>query len=215
VLLHGEQVFDVRAVSANAPVVTITNPSAPAEWPAGTVQTLAWEGSDADGDALRYTVLFSADGGGEWQVMATELSESSLPIDVDAMAGTTDGRFRVIATDGVNTGAAESASVTIPNKTPVAQISEPVSGATFIPGQLVVLYGNAIDLEEGTLPEDALSWSSDRQGELGTGVSLPVNNLEPGEHVITLTVADSEGATASATTTLFVGYRTHLPLISD
>lgn len=214
VLLHGDQVFDVRAVSANAPVVTITNPAAPADWPAGTVQTLTWEGGDADGDTLRYTVLFSADGGDEWQIMATELATSSLPIDVDAMAGTIDGRFRVIATDGVNTGAAESASVTLPNKTPVAQISEPVSGATFIPGQLVVLYGNAIDLEEGTLPEEALAWSSDRQGELGTGVSLPVNNLEPGEHVITLRAQDSQGATATATTTIFIGYQNYLPLIN-
>jgi hypothetical protein len=213
-LVHDGQVLDQRAVSANAPTVTVTNPSAPAEWAAGTTQTLTWTGTDADGDALRYTVLFSHDGGATWSIMATELVTPSLDIEVDAMAGTDDGRFRIVATDGINTGFAESAPVKIPNKAPIAQISDPTNGRSFLPGALVVLQGAALDLEDGRLPDEALHWSSDKQGDLGVGPSLPVNNLEPGEHIITLSVQDSKGVAASATTKIWVGHTLYLPTIN-
>jgi hypothetical protein len=214
VLAHNDQVIDQRTVSANAPAVTVTNPAAPAQWEAGTIQNLAWEGSDADGDSLSYSVLFSADGGQTWSIMATGLTTPSLAIEVDALAGTQDGRFRIVATDGVNTGAAESASVQIANKAPIAQINDPVAGRTFLPGALVVLQGAALDLEDGRLPDEALHWSSDLQGDLGVGPSLPVNHLQPGEHVITLSVADSNGVPATAQTKITVGFQTFLPAIS-
>jgi hypothetical protein len=213
-LVHSGQVFDQRTVSANAPVVIVTNPAAPAQWGAGTIQTLTWEGSDADGDSLSYSVLFSADAGQTWSIMATGLTTPSLAIEVDALAGTQDGRFRVIATDGVKTGAAESASVQIANKAPVAQINDPGAGSTFLPGALVVLQGAALDLEDGRLPDEALNWSSDLQGDLGVGPSLPVNNLQPGKHVITLSVADRAGAPTTAQTQITVGFQTFLPTIS-
>jgi hypothetical protein len=214
VLLHNDQVLDNRLVSNNAPTVTITNPATPAEWPAGSVQSLAWQGSDADGDSLSYTVFFSPDGGATWQIMATELVTPVLSIVVDDMAGTDDARFRVVATDGILIGSAESASVKIPNKAPIAQISDPADGRIVVPGALVVLQGAALDLEDGHLGDEALHWSSDKQGDLGSGPSIPVNNLQPGEHQITLTVQDSQGATASDTVKVYVGLRTYLPLVN-
>jgi hypothetical protein len=77
-----------------------------------------------------------------------------------------------------------------------------------------VLQGAALDLEDGRLGDDALKWASDKQGNLGSGPSLPVNNLQPGEHVITLSVQDSQGAAASATAKILVGYQVYMPSIS-
>jgi hypothetical protein len=71
-----------------------------------------------------------------------------------------------------------------------------------------------LDLEDGRLGEEKLNWSSDKQGALGTGASLPTNTLQPGEHLITLSVADSQGATGNTTVKLLIGHELFLPLIN-
>jgi hypothetical protein len=43
------------------------------------------------------------------------------------------------------------------------------------------------------LPDDELVLSSDQQGGLGVGHSVPLSVLEPGTHVITLAAKDSFG----------------------
>jgi len=213
-LLHNDRVLDERPVSANPPQVQITSPTEPVVWRAGTAQTLTWQGSDPDGDPLVYAVFYSHDGGAHWQLLASELAEPSFTVEVDALAGGSDVRFRVVATDGLHTAYDETdAAITVPNKAPVVVITNPVSGQAFAPGALVVFQGTATDLEDGALSEAALHWSSDRQGSLGIGSSLAVNTLQPGEHTVTLTATDRYGQTASATVTVFVGHRVYLPLL--
>lgn len=211
-LVHGGDVLDQRSVSANPPVVSIVSPTVKVDWPAGTMQTLKWQGSDADGDTLSYTVLYSSDGGVNWQTLVTGLQDTSLEINVDAMAGTNDARFRVLATDGINTAYVETPNpISIPNKPPLLTIIEPGDGASFSPGDLVLLQGSATDLEDGKLDDSELHWSSDRQGNLGDGPSLPLTSLEPGWHVITLKVYDSYGVSSSKSLSIFIGERNYLP----
>jgi hypothetical protein len=116
-LVHGGETLDEVAISANAPVVNITDPAAPESWEAGTTQTIAWTASDLDGDALSYSVYYSHDGS-EWHILEAGLSETSYQVDVDSLAGGAATHFRVVATDGVNIGQDESAAVTVPNKPP-------------------------------------------------------------------------------------------------
>jgi hypothetical protein len=211
VLLQGDRVLDERPVSAHNPTVVIHNPDSPAVWPAGSTQTVKWEGADEDGDALHYSVLYSHDGGVSWGLVAAGLEENSYDAPVDAFAGSAEGRFRVVASDGVNTGFAESAPVTIPNKVPVITITNPADGEAIVPGGLVVMQGLAVDLEDGSLPDGALLWSSDRMGELGSGPSLPRNDLTTGWHTISLRAQDSAGASGQASIRLYIGHRLHLP----
>ena len=146
--------------------------------------------------------------------MATGLTTTTYQVEVDQFAGGNDARFRVVATDGINIATDESAPVTIPNKAPTALIADPVDGARFVPGALVVLQGSAIDLEDGRLADEALQWTSDRQGNLGTGPSIPLSALEPGLHTITLQTQDSDGATATDAISIFIGYEMYLPIVT-
>lgn len=214
-LMHGNEILDQRSVSANPPQVSITDPVGSVEWPAGTTQTLSWSGSDPDGDSLSYSVLYSSDGGVGWQLLIAGLTETSLDLQVDALAGTNDARFRVVATDGVNTAFDETPNpISVPNKPPWVVITEPEDQAVFAPGSLVLLKGSATDLEDGNLPDEALHWSSDRQGSLGIGPSLPMTSLEPGWHLITLSVVDSYGIPGSETRKIFIGHVNYLPVIT-
>jgi len=215
VLVYNDQVLDSTAVSPNAPQVLITAPTGAEDWAAGSTHTLTWQALDLDGDPLVYAVFYSYDAGATWSLLASDLGIASLDIDTDAMAGGSDVRFRVVATDGLNTGFDETdEAISIPNKLPTASILTPDNNTLFQPGELVVLQGIGVDMEDGTLPDEALHWSSNVQGSLGDGPSVPLNALQPGKHIITLTATDSLGAHSTAETTIFIGYRVYLPQLA-
>jgi hypothetical protein len=56
-------------------------------------------------------------------------------------------------------------------------------------------------------------WSSNRQGELGIGPSVPINSLASGTHIITLTVTDSFGIAASTSVKIYIAYPMYTPLV--
>jgi hypothetical protein len=122
----------------------------------------------------------------------------------------------VAATDGVNTAVDETdQAITIPNQAPTATILSPINGSVTVPGGLVVLQGSGTDMEDGTLADERLVWSSDRQGELGIGPSVPLNTLEAGKHVLTLTVTDSYGIPAQASVEIEIAYPLFVPLVEQ
>ena len=135
-------------------------------------------------------------------------------MDVNAFAGGPTARFRVVATDGVNIGIGESAPVSIPNQAPYAVIVNPENGGAYSSGNLVIFSGSGVDMEDGRIPDGQLAWSSNRQGALGVGPSLPVNTLQPGQHTITLTATDANGQSGTATINVFIGERLYLPGIA-
>ena len=213
VLLQGNQVLDTRLVSANAPQVLITSPTQVVTWTSGTY-TVTWTASDADGGPLSYSVLYSNDSGANWVLLANELTDQFFGVDADALAGGSDARIRVVASDGVNIGYDETdVVIVVPNKAPYAIITNPLAGQVVAPGALLVLQGTATDLEDGGLPDSALHWSNDRQGSLGIGPSLPLNVLQAGAHVITLTAIDSHGQTTNVSVPIYVGHRVYLPVV--
>lgn len=92
-----------------------------------------------------------------------------------------------------------------PNESPTATISSPDDGATFDVGAAVVFEGSASDPEDGDLSGGSLEWSSDVDGNLGTGTSVTVSDLSEGAHQITLEATDSEGANGSDAVSITVG----------
>jgi hypothetical protein len=212
-LVYKGQTLDERIVSGNSPTVEITEPVAASVWQAGETQKLSWKGDDPDQDTLHYAVFYSHNAGQNWQLLASELSDTTLEVAVDSLAGGIDTRFRVVATDGVNTGMGETPNVIeVPNKAPMPVLLEP-SSTLFAPDVVVVLRGSATDLEDGSIPEDKLVWSSDVQGELGKGYEVAINTLTPGPHTLTLTAMDSNGLSGSVSVSVFVGYGNYLPAV--
>lgn len=81
------------------------------------------------------------------------------------------------------------------NRPPDVTITEPADGSTFEEGQTVTFRGMASDPEQGSLSGDALVWTSDLDGRLGTGTSVEAPSLSRGDHGIALRATDERGAT--------------------
>lgn len=203
-IYYGSQQLISRSVSAHAPQVTLTHPNG-GELLDGAQITVSWTASDADGDALTYTLEYSVDGGAQWRPLGSGITGSSLVLDAASVPGTEQGLFRILASDGVNTTQDESDGVfTVSGKAPQVRITSPQSGASYLPGQPVALIGEAIDVEDGSPEDAAFSWRSDLDGVLGTGRMLHVTDLSEGTHVVTLTVTDTDGQQRSADVTIHI-----------
>jgi hypothetical protein len=201
-----------RDLSPNAPEVTLLNPLGGETWEADGDYTIAWNASDADGNPLWFDVAFSSDGGESWQVIATRLQLTNLQVSGDQFPGTTSAQVRIYASDGLRTSQATSGIFNIEDKGPTVHITLPLDGSSVPPNIPVMLTGYAYDWEDGMLPGDTFTWSSDQAGNLGTGNQM-LTNLSQGWHAITLTVSDSDGMTASTSIHVYSGYKLHLPLV--
>jgi hypothetical protein len=193
-----------RKASAHTPQVQLLAPLGGETWPAGGKASIRWSGSDADGDALFYTVQYSLDNGVSWQTVAANLTITSVDLDLAWLAGADQARVRVLASDGMHTSIAQTATpLRVANKPPVAAILAPVDGATLVAGQPVTVRGIATDREDDPLPADNLTWILDGI-PIGQGDTLHLTRLTTGAHQLTLRSVDSGGlqATASSTFTL-------------
>ena len=193
-----------RSVSATAPTVRVISPNG-GEVLSGAETMVRWKGKDDDDDDLVYAIQYSPDAGATWETVAVELTASPFAVPLDVLPGSETALFRVIVSDGVHSGEDESDGIfQVESKPPLAHISSPRHLASYTSGQQIVMEGEGFDTEDGILGDDALSWSSDLQGELGTGQLLAVTDLQTGAHTITLQVMDSDGSSASATVLIYV-----------
>ena len=205
VVVHGAQELASRPVSAHVPQVTLVSPNG-GEVLDGPQIGLRWSASDADGDPLTFALDYSVDGGAQWRAVRHGITATHLLLDAAQIPGTTAGKFRVIASDGVNTAQDETdGTFTVPDKAPLVEITSPPDGAAYIPGQPVALIAVAIDLEDGTLGDAALAWTSSLSGTVGTGQMVHVTDFITGTHVITVTATDSGGHQTAAARTITVG----------
>ena len=163
---------------------------------------VSWRAEDADGDALRSTLLYSSNGGQTWQVLAVDLPDTSLELDPAMLSGG-EACFRVIVSDGLNEAEAVSSPLSLPDRPPLVYISSPW-GDTFAMDEPVILNGYAYDLEEGELPPAQLQWLDAEGQPLGQGPRLDITGLSPGEHRIILQARDATGQTARAEVTITV-----------
>ncbi len=108
--------------------------------------------------------------------------------------------------DGFSTTATRNIVVQAPHP-PVVSVYWPASNSHFLNGTPVILKASAADYEEGILNNNRVTWSSSINGNLGTGKTITVNNLVPGNHVISATAIDTTGLTTTVTIQVIVDQR--------
>ncbi len=201
-----------RTRSPSAPTIgPITSPTL-----GQTINTfpgpIVWSGSDADGDLVTYIVQYSRDNGANWEVLAANTPNTSLPFDADyllpgSLSTVSPGssRIRIIATDGFNTAMRLSDPFIVTNRAPLATIEQPAAGARFLPGETVRFRGSGFDPENGNLDPAIHShtWTVNSTS-IGSGADIVyTTGFAPGAYTATLTVRDGlnvAGATSIAFT---------------
>jgi len=199
-LLKGSDILDSIAVSATDPSASFVSiPSGRVE---GTV-TVSWQGSDADGDALVYSLFYSPDGVLRIPLVE-ETAATSYQWDSTWVPSGSAPRLTLVASDGVRATVVDSSTFDVADRPPEVAISLPVDGDVYPAGTPVPLSGHLNDAEDGFGGETPLDWSSSRDGALGSGTIFSVATLSEGTHVITATGRDSAGNTGSDSVTITV-----------
>ena len=110
----------------------------------------------------------------------------------------TDGGGR---TDSVSTAVQVPTST---NQAPTASMTSPSNGTSAVQGTSIPFAGSGADPEDGALSGSSLTWTSSRDGQIGTGTWFATSSLSVGSHVITLTARDAQGLTGSATRSITI-----------
>lgn len=158
---------------------------------------LAWDAKDPDGDELTFVVQYRPDDASPWRSVGLPTTETSAVIPFENLPSGEQARFRVWASDGINTTIAESPAFVVANRPPSLDVLSPRSGAVFVEGQAIALEAHAYDADAGGLDGEHLQWSSSRDGLLGKGRQLTVASLSEGRHVIEVRADDGRGKQAS------------------
>ncbi len=85
---------------------------------------------------------------------------------------------------------------------PIVTINSPVSGDIFATGEEIVFEGQAA---YRVFVDDAYVWTSDKDGQIGTGPTFPSADLSEGEHLITLAITNPRGQTGESSISITVG----------
>ncbi len=202
---RGSETVAASEVSASAPSVSVTAPTAGQTFSASTVE-VSWTGSDADGDDMVYHVHYSDDGGATYSTVGAGLTSTSLVIDRDQLAGSTRARFLVIASDGTRSTTAQSPVFTVAENRPAVIVHSPAEGRVYGGESIVVLDATGIDTEDGVLADSALVWTSSLDGQIAAGgyARIATGTLTEGTHVLAVTATDSSAMTASVSVTVTV-----------
>lgn len=213
VFLRGDTAIHTITRSPSVPKVRLLSPKGGDSWDKG-VQTIAWTASDSDGGVLTSHLRYSPDGGETWHALAANLKGTAFEVDVSGLPGGTNALVQVLISDGFNTTAdSNDTPFQVSRRPPAVLLMQPPDDLRLRPGQALFMQGAASDPEDGPLAGSVLVWTSDIDGELGSGEALAVNGLSSGHHRLTLAATDSDGVEGEANVDVYVGESLAMPLI--
>lgn len=204
----------IIAASPGIPEVTIVEPAVGAVLGEDSI-VLTWTGTDADGDTLSYLVQYSPDGGATWRSLVADYSGNSVELAHDQFVASDNGQIRVTVSDGFNTASTVRSGFSVSNNAPATYINNPEQGRLYVGTDIIMFQAVALDTEEGNLTGDALVWSSDLDGPLGTGALLELagSTLSEGVHLITATGTDADGLLGSAQVEIQIAHESPAELV--
>lgn len=190
VVERDDRVLVERVAAGDAPSIRILEP--PRQGATSGRTAVRWEATDPDGDALRYTVLYSPTGRQPWQVRAAFLLQQELTLDVGRLEPGPAPTLRVIASDGVHEGEASVpftldaplsvlATLPAPGDTVEADVEPMIAFGTDV-GEVGVR--EALSLRAADGPRVTANISLDAGAR--RGYLLPLEPLEPGRYTLTL-----------------------------
>jgi len=164
--------------------------------------TIEWLVDNPNGANKRANVSYSPDGGPPWQELATHIEGNRFELDAGYVPGGVRGLVEVTVLNGTESASAVVSLGAVPDKAPNVGITR--LPAMVLPNRPIELAATAVDLEDGMIVGDRLTWTVNA-AVLGTGPVLQIlEGLPIGRHVVNVTAVDSAGNFDSAETTLVV-----------
>jgi len=159
----------------------------------------------SDGIGLRASAFDTEDGDLGGSIRWSSDRDGFLGAGASLTRHLSGGRHVLTATvtDSASTIRTAVVSIAVENTPPTVSISTPAAGATFATDQPIAFAASASDFDDGDL-SGGLRWTSNVVGPLGTGAALS-RTLPKGTHVITASISDAAGASASDSVTISVG----------
>ena len=214
-LKHDDVVLDTIQPSLNPPLVVVTTPGGGETW--SGQETISWQASDADGDPLQFTILYSPNEGDSWYPVAVNLTGTEYIVDVSRLPGGEGGKIQIIATDGFHTVQAQSdGTFTVPHPALIVTIDTPADRQRLLPSDWIRLAGSVSAVTGVAVENATFVWSIDGQ-EVEIGPEANIQLVE-GNYEISLTVYDDQGNLGEDSVTIIVTpylNALYLPLVQD
>ena len=171
----------------------------------GSPTTLRIEWTDVEGEQ-NYRVTATPDDGSPEFIDLASSNATFFEFPGASVGATYTAQVCAIFAGDVEECSATATYTVAENQAPVVTITAPVDLDEYFDTETILFEGSATDAEDGELTGTSLVWTSDVDGEIGTGVTLEVPGSvpTPGPHVITLTATDSEGATGESSVNITI-----------
>ncbi len=190
-LLSKGRVLAERAASPHAPALIL---AAPVVDSVNQMLSLGWSASDADSETLFFTVQFTDDDGVTWQTLAIHEPASGVAVSTKFLGEGDKCRMRVLASDGFLSTMEMTSTFAMPKQAPLITLAGLRDGQKLPYGTNLLVRGFAYDAEEGSLDASSIHWLlSGPESRAGVGNAFGMLNLAPGDYVLDVSCADSDG----------------------
>jgi hypothetical protein len=191
----GGQVLHAVDVTAHTPTVRVTSPTGDV----GDADTIRVEWATPDDEGLWYLVRFSNDRGSSWRTVAPRTRNRYLEVAAGLLPSGSTCLFQVLATSGIRTGSGVSEPFSLPPRPRSVVLMTPTDTAEVAPGETVTLEAEAFSPDTGSAPMADIVWRSNLDGDIGRGRRVRFRSLTEGSHLISASVQDGYGGSATAT----------------
>jgi Leucine-rich repeat (LRR) protein len=184
-----------------APAVTIDSIQNGAIFQAGELVTLSGTATDAEEGNISPAI--------QWQSNLDGALGSGASIQFPLRIG--NHTISASITDGTGASTTQTVNLRI-NAPPQVSLTSPMDTSVYQQGDLVEFAGSANDPEDGDL-NNLIQWHSDLDGSLGSGTQVSMV-LSVGEHIVSASVTDFDGATSTQSVTVTINSPPQLDLLS-